>query len=119
MEEAEEDESGISVMGLRDKLGYFEGGKVSGIEVRVGLTTGVGIISLREDSGVVLDDLMAAVCLEARSVVCPSWRRRHYPSDVEPLIEWKGAKGAVSMVGWLHRTSQRLRQDVDCVSDTT
>ena len=31
--EAEEDESGILVMGLRDKLGHFEEGKVSGIEV--------------------------------------------------------------------------------------
>ena len=40
MEEAEEDESGISVMRLRDKLGHFEGGKVSGIEVRVELTSG-------------------------------------------------------------------------------
>ena len=55
----------------------------------------VGIISLKQDS---LDDLMAAIRLEVRSNVCPSWRRRHFPSDVEPLTEWEGAKGAVSMV---------------------
>ena len=79
----------------------------------MGLTTGVGIISLREDSGVVLDDLMAVVCLEARSVVCSSWCRRHFPSDVESLIEWEGAKSAVSMVEWLHWTSQHPHQDVD------
>ena len=67
----------------------------------------------KEDSGVVLDDLMAATRLEARSDVCPSWRRRHFPSDVVPLTEWEGAKGAVSMVNMVRRTSQRLRQDVD------
>jgi hypothetical protein len=66
------DDSGILVvevlsMGLRDKLGRFEGGKVSGIEVRLGLTTEVDVISLGETSWVVLDDLMAAIRLEARS----------------------------------------------------
>ena len=41
---------------------------------------------------------MAAIRLEVRSEVYPSWRRRHFPSDVEPLAEWECAKGAVSMV---------------------
>ena len=41
---------------------------------------------------------MATIRFKARSDVCPSWRQRHFPSDVEPLTEWEGAKGAVSMV---------------------
>ena len=41
---------------------------------------------------------MAAIRLEVPSEVCPSWRRQHFPSDVGPLTEWEGAKGAVSMV---------------------
>ena len=63
-------------------------------------TTGVGIISLGQDFGAVLDDRMAAIRLEARSDVCPSWRRRRFPSDLElePLTEREGAKGAVTMV---------------------
>jgi hypothetical protein len=78
-------------MGLRDRLGRFEGGKVSGIEVRVGLTTRVDIISPGEKSGVVVDEVIAAVRLEARSDDCPSWRRRRFPSYVEPLTEREGA----------------------------
>jgi hypothetical protein len=44
------------------------------------------------------DDVMAVIRLEVCSDVCPSWSRHHFPSDVEPLTEWEGAKGAVSMV---------------------
>jgi hypothetical protein len=80
-------------MGLRDKLGRFEGAEVLGIEVRVGLTTGVDI-SPGEKTGVVVDDLIAAIRLEARSDECPSWRRRRFPGDVEPFTERVGAKGA-------------------------
>ena len=66
----------------------------------MGLTTGVGILSLREDFGTVLDDGMAAIRLEARSDVCPSWHRRRFPSNLklELLTEREGAKGAVTMV---------------------
>ena len=98
--EDEGDDSGIilvEALGLRDKLGLLVGGKVSGIEVWVGLTTGVGI-SPGEKSGVVVDDFSAAIRLEARSGDCPSWRRRRFPSDVEPLTEREGANGAVSTV---------------------
>ena len=66
-------------------------------------STVVGLLFLREDFGAavfVLDDRMAAIRLEDRSDVCPSWRLRRFPSDVElePLTEREGAKGAVSMV---------------------
>jgi hypothetical protein len=55
----------------------------------VGLTIGVDI-----SPGVVVDDFIAAIRLEARSDDCPSWRRRRFPSDeVEPLTEREGAKG--------------------------
>jgi hypothetical protein len=47
-----------------------------------------------DKSGVVVDDLIAAIRLEARSGDCPSWRRRRFPSDVDPLTEREGAKGA-------------------------
>ena len=94
----DDDDSGILVevvllMGLRDKLGRCEGGKVSGIEARVGPTTGIGI-SPREKSGVVVDDLIAAIRLEARSGDCPCWPRRRFPSDVELLTDREGVKGA-------------------------
>jgi hypothetical protein len=95
----EEDDSGILVvvlsMGVSDKLGRrFKGGKVSGIEVRVGLTTGVDIISPGEKpGGVVVDEVIAAIRLEARSDDCPSWRRPRFPRDVEPFTEREGAKG--------------------------
>ena len=52
-------------MGLRDKLGHFERGEVSGIEVRVRLTTEVDIFPGKK-SGVVVDDFSAAIRLEAR-----------------------------------------------------
>ena len=69
----------------------------------MGLTTVVGLLSLGVGFGAVvfaLDDRMAAIRLEARSDVCPSWRRRRFPSgaELEPLTEREGAKGAVSMV---------------------
>jgi hypothetical protein len=59
----------------------------------VGLTTGVDN-SPGEKSGVFIDDFVAAIRLEARSDDCPSWRRRRFPSDVEPLTEREGVKGA-------------------------
>lgn len=91
------DDSGTLVevlsMGFRDKLGRrFEVG-VSGVEVWVGLTTGVDIISPGDKSGGVVEDVIAAIRLEARSDGCPSWRRRRFPRDVEPLTEREGAKG--------------------------
>ena len=45
-------------------------------------------------TGVVVDDLIAAIRLEARSDDCPSWRRGRFPSGVEPFTEREGAKGA-------------------------
>jgi hypothetical protein len=85
--EVERDDSGILVeellMGLRDKLGHVERG-VSGIEVWVGLMTGVNVV---------IDDLIAVICLEACSDDCPSWHWR-FLSGVEPLTEREGAKGA-------------------------
>jgi hypothetical protein len=60
----------------------------------VGLTTGVGIISPGEKSGGVVEDVIAAIRLEARLGDCPSSRRRRFPSDdVEPLTEREGARG--------------------------
>ncbi len=76
-------------MGLRDKLGRVEG-SVSGIEVRVGLMTGVDISS-GEESGVVVDKFFAAIRLEARSGNC-SWCPRRFPNE-EPLTEREGDKG--------------------------
>ena len=69
----------------------------------MGLTTGVDLLSLREDFGAavfVSDDRMAAIRLDARSDVYPSWRRRRFPSgaELETLTEREGAKGAVTMV---------------------
>ena len=60
----------------------------------MGLTTGVDIISPGDKSGGVVEDLIAAIRLEARSGDCPPWRRRRFPRDVEPLTEREGAKGA-------------------------
>lgn len=59
----------------------------------MGLTTGVGV-SPGEKSGVVVDDLIAAIRLEARSGDCPCWPRRRFPSDVELLTDREGVKGA-------------------------
>jgi hypothetical protein len=77
-------------MGLRAKIGRFEG-KVSDIEVWVGLASGNGM-SPGEKSGVVDD--VPAVDLETHPDGC-SWRRRRFPSDEEPLTEREGAKGEV------------------------
>lgn len=64
----------------------------------MGLTTGVDI-SPGEKSGDVVDDLIAAMRLEARSGDCPCWARRRFPSDAELLTEREGVKGAERRTG--------------------
>ena len=83
------------------------------------LRTGVDI-SPGEKSGIVVDGLIAAIRLKARSDNCPSWHRRQFLSYVEPSTEREGAKGAekigvsaVDVLGWLHLTSTRLRRNGD------
>ncbi len=78
-------------MGLRDKLGRFKG-EVLGIEVWVGLRMGVDI-SPGEKSGVMDDDVIAAIRLEAHSDDCSRHGER-FPNDEELLAEREGAKGA-------------------------
>jgi hypothetical protein len=58
----------------------------------VGLTTGVDIS--RGGGSEVVVDFIAAIRLEARSGDCPCRPRRRFPSDVEPLTEREGVKGA-------------------------
>jgi len=60
----------------------------------VGFTTGVDI-SPGDKFGVVVEDLIAAIRLEARLGDCPCWPRRRFPSDVEgPLTEREGDRGS-------------------------